>query len=165
MSLLYSDWVPPPPYPPARLSLVSSYAFLGDVNGLVEFAQLLNDTDSASHYSAMYAQLAAEFHSTFWNNVSSCYGQCEQTSNALALSLRGVVPANLTDTVLASLVADIKDKGHFTCGIIGISQLFPVLSSHGQHELALTLATATTYPRLVLHSACRASPAPACACC
>ena len=141
-----SDWVPPPPYPAANISLVSSFAFLGDVNTLVKFAQLLNDSSSASHYSDMYAQLAREFHSTFYSPGSGCYGACEQTSNALALALPGVVPANLSESVLSSLVTDIKSKGHFTCGIIGISALFPVLSSHGQHELALSLATATTYP-------------------
>jgi alpha-L-rhamnosidase len=146
VSAAVSDWVPPPPYPAANLSLVSSFAFLGDVNNLVRFAQLLNDSGSASHYSDMYGQLAQEFHSTFYSPANSCYGECEQTSNALALALPGVVPANLTDAVLSSLVTDIKAKGHFTCGIIGISQLFPVLSSHGQHDLALSLATATTYP-------------------
>ena len=33
-----------------------------------------------------------------------------------------------------------------TCGIIGAAQLLPVLSSHGHHDVAVRLASLTTYP-------------------
>jgi len=43
-------------------------------------------------------------------------------------------------------VKDVTTKGHLTTGIVGVAQLFPVLSMNGQHDLALKLAQMTDYP-------------------
>ena len=70
-----------------------------------------------------------------------------QTGNALALKLPNVVPSNLRASVLKSLVDNIvNNDNHFTMGIIGTAAIFPLLSEAGYHDLAVTLATQTTYP-------------------
>ena len=142
----YGDWVPPPGYAATNISLVSSYAFLNDVRSLVKFSQLLNLSNWEAEYSQFYSALTSEFHSTFWSSTRNCYADCLQTANALALALPGVVPPALTSTVVKSLVSDLQAKGHITVGIIGLSQLFPVLSANGHHDLALQLSTSVTYP-------------------
>ena len=137
--------VPPAPYTAVNISLASSYAFLHDIQSLVKFARLLNLSQWEQQYSSLYSQLAAEFHSAFYSPGSHCYALCEQTANALALALPGVIPAELRQGVVSSLVSDVQSKGHMTCGIIGISQLFTVLSAEGYHDVALQLATSTGY--------------------
>ena len=126
--------------------LTSAYAFLRDTHRLVGLAQLLNYTEVAAQYAALYAQLAAEFHSTWYRPAIQGYADGLQAANIMALSLPGVVPANLAQAVLGSLVSDLQSKGHFTTGIVSIARLFPLLSSSGQHDLALRLIQNTTYP-------------------
>ena len=141
----YGDWVPPPPYGRTSDSLVSSYAFLNDVRSIVKFAQLLNLTTWQAEYSQLYSSLTTEFHTAFWSNGTSCYADCAQTANVLALALPGVVPPELKATVLKSVVGDLQANG-LTVGIIGLSQLHTVLSANGYHDVALQQATSTSYP-------------------
>ena len=142
----YGDWVPPPPYGQTDGHLISSFPFMRDVLTVAKMAHLLNDTGTEQAYLALYQQLAQEFHSTFYSSADVGYSNGMQTANALALALPGVVPDNLTDSVVAALVKDVQDKGHLTTGIVGVAQLFPVLSAHKQHDLALMLAQSITYP-------------------
>ena len=59
----------------------------------------------------------------------------------------GLVPADHEDAVYANLVADIRSRGnHLNTGAIGTKQLLPVLTEHGDVDLAYTVATQTTYP-------------------
>jgi len=48
--------------------------------------------------------------------------------------------------VLKALVNDVQSKGHLTTGIVGVAQLFPVLSQNNYHDVALQLAQSTIYP-------------------
>ena len=142
----YGDWVPPPPYGQTDGHLISSFPFLRDVMTVAQMAALLNDTATQQAYTEFYAQLAQEFHSSFYTNDQIGYANGYQTANALALALPGVVPDNLTQVVVKALVSDIQAKGHLTTGIVGVAQLFPVLSRYGHHDVALMLAQSTTYP-------------------
>jgi alpha-L-rhamnosidase len=56
------------------------------------------------------------------------------------------VPDDRRAAVANNLVADITSKGHFTSGIIGISQLFLMLSDTGHHDVAVALASSIKYP-------------------
>ncbi|MBB5907694.1 family 78 glycoside hydrolase catalytic domain [Actinoalloteichus hymeniacidonis] len=69
-----------------------------------------------------------------------------QTSNAVPLAF-GLVPAQSRESVLASLVADIRERGdHLNTGALGTSVLLRVLSAHGHSELAHAVAIQRTYP-------------------
>ena len=127
-------------------SLVSSFAWMQDCYHLAQMGVLLNRTDAATHYNDTYYKLVAEFNSVWFNSSGNSYSNNAQTANALALALPGVVPDALRAAVAKNIVADITSKGHFTSGIIGLSQLFIQLSSTGHHDVAVNLASNTNYP-------------------
>lgn len=79
--------------------------------------------------------------------VSQSYGDAVQTCNALALDLPDVVPSSELQAVLNTLTADIMTrKNHLSTGILGTKALFPVLTKYNRPDLALAIATQTTYP-------------------
>jgi len=142
----YGDWVPPPPSRATNASLVSAATYAVDVRHLAELAGYLNNTADEMKYKALYAQIGQEFHRAFYNPSLSGYAEGYQTSNVLALTI-GAVPNELKDTVTKSLLNDIAaHNDHLTTGIIGTRYLFEVLTSIGRHDLALKIATQTTYP-------------------
>jgi alpha-L-rhamnosidase len=129
--------------------LISSFAFLHDINLLINISQILNKTNDTVVYSAFYQQLAEEFHRVFFNTTSNFYADGMQAAQALALALPSVVPANLRSAVLDYLVSNISQTGnHTTTGIVSAAQLYPVLSDNGHHDLALEIISSTTYPSL-----------------
>ena len=143
----YGDWVPPPPMGQSDGHLISSFPFLRDVLTVGKIAAVLNDTATVTDYQALYAALVADFNKNWYKGGTTGYADGMQTANALALALPGLVDASNKDGVVKALVSDINNRGvHFTTGIVGVAQLFPVLSANGQHDLALQLAQQTTYP-------------------
>ena len=143
----YGDWVPPPPMGQSDPHLIASFPFLRDVLTVGKIAAVLNDTDTVNDYKTFYAALVADFNKNWYKGGSTGYADGMQTANALALALPGLVESANVAGVVKALVNDINNRGvHFTTGIVGVAQLFPVLSMNGQHDLALKLAQQTTYP-------------------
>ena len=141
------DWVPPPPSNQTNRHLISSFAFLHDVDLVINMSKVLGRTNDTEFYSTLYAKLADEFHQVFYNQSFNYYADGLQSAQTLALALRNVVPGNVRQSVLNQLVNDIKEKGiHVTTGIVSTAQLYPVLSDNGQHDLALELISSITYP-------------------
>ena len=142
-----ADWVPPPPYPQTNKHLTASFAFLHDVNLLINISQVLGKKNDTAIYSKLYQQLAEEIHTVFYNTASNFYADGLQAAEVLALALPTVVPQNIREVVIDYLVTDIKQKGnHVTTGIVSTAQLYPVLSDNGHHDLALQLVSSITYP-------------------
>lgn len=76
------------------------------------------------------------------------YGNNTATSNLLPLAF-GICPDSLRDEVAKQIVENIvvkNDKGHVSCGVIGISWLLRTLSDCGYGDVAYLLATQRTYP-------------------
>ena len=75
------------------------------------------------------------------------YGNNTVTSNLLPLSI-GIVPDDCRSDVVRQVVENIcvKNKGHVSCGVIGISWLLRGLSDNGFSDVAWLLATQKTYP-------------------
>ena len=142
----YGDWIPPAPYPQTDPHLIASFPFLKDVQTVLRVAALLNDTATVQNYTALYKRLTADFNALFYNNATHSYADGSQAANTLALALPGVVVDANVPAIVAALVANITALGHHTCGVTSVSQLFPQLSTHGHHDLALTLAQQTEYP-------------------
>ena len=128
------------------MQLISATPFLRDLYRLVNMSQILKLKDDATKYGDLYTKLAAEYHHTWYSDAVKGYADGQQAANVLALSLPGVVPSNVTATVLGSLVDDIHNRGQWTTGIISIAQLFPLLSTSGHHDLAVQLAQKRDYP-------------------
>ncbi|CAF0797113.1 unnamed protein product [Adineta ricciae] len=130
----------------ANTSLVSSYAYLRDVDTFINMSQILNRTDNVQKYTLLYQELADEFHRVFYNNLSGVYVDGSQAMNILPLALRAVVPTSVRAAVLSSLIDNIAKTGHFTGGIVSVAPLYPMLSNEGHHDLALQLALSISYP-------------------
>jgi hypothetical protein len=123
--------------------------------------------------SAVPARALAGAHARL--NHPQGYADGAQTANAMALALDGVVPEHLQADVFNALVRcqphppvpshrgawrgalrdpplrrqvkDIAAHGnHVTTGISGVRWLFPVLTKFNRTDLALLLASDTTYP-------------------
>jgi alpha-L-rhamnosidase len=143
----HGDWVPPPPYNQTNKHLTGSFAFLHDVNLLLNMSKILDKPSDTAIYSALYNQLAEEFHRVFFNTTFNFYADGMQAAQILALALPGVVPSNLRGAVVDYLATNISKTGnHETAGIVSTAQLFPVLSDNGHHDLALELISSITYP-------------------
>ena len=140
----YGDWAAV--QSPQNASLVSSYAFLRDVNRFVNISSILNRTDNVEKYSKLYQQLTDEFHRVFYNPAINGYSDGSQPANILALALPNLVPPTLHANVLNSLLTSLNTTGYFTGGIVSVAALFPLLSNEGHHDLALKLALSTNFP-------------------
>ena len=76
------------------------------------------------------------------------YGNNTATSNLLPLAF-GICPDSLRAEVAKQIVENIvvkNNKGHVSCGVIGISWLLRTLSDCGYGDVAYLLATQRTYP-------------------
>jgi alpha-L-rhamnosidase len=114
---------------------------------MITLSKILGNQTNVDKYTNLYDQLATEFHAAFYNPQVNGYAEGYQTANALALKLPNVVPSNLRASVIKALVDNIvNNDNHLTTGIIGVAALFPVLTEAGYHDLAVTVATQTTYP-------------------
>jgi len=143
----YGDWVPPQEYPRCDASYTAVYGFMHNMAYFVNISRVVGNADNVAKYSALYTQVGKEMHSTWFHADTNLYAGGGQGCNVMALSLDGMVPAELRPKVFATLVADIAAaKMHLTTGILSTAQLFGVLSAGGQHDLALRIATQTTYP-------------------
>jgi hypothetical protein len=142
----FGDWMPPPPYPQTDGHLIASFAFLKDTQTVLRTAILLNDSATVKDYTSFYAQAAKDFNTLFYKNPTLGYAEGSQAANTLALALPGVVAAADVPAIVLALVANITALGHHTVGVTSVSELFPMLSTHGQHDLALKLAQQTSYP-------------------
>ena len=75
------------------------------------------------------------------------YGNNTVTANLLPLAL-GIVPDDCKEDVVKQIVENIcvQNKGHVSCGVIGISWLLRGLSDNGFSDVAYLLATQKSYP-------------------
>jgi alpha-L-rhamnosidase len=142
----YGDWVPPMPYTATNQSLTSAFSFMRDVTRIAQMATMANRPADAARLNALYTQLTAEFHKTWYVPSQNGYCDNKQAANIFALASPGVVPDNLKAGVVATLVNDINTKGQLTTGISSTACLFTVLSDNGHHDLSLKLLSQTSYP-------------------
>ena len=75
------------------------------------------------------------------------YGNNTATANLLPLAF-GIVPDDCREDVVKQVVENIciKNKGHVSCGVIGISWLLRAFSDNGFADVAYLLATQKSYP-------------------
>ncbi|GAB3447285.1 glycoside hydrolase family 78 protein [Actinophytocola sediminis] len=131
--------------------LVGTAYFYKSLGEMARIATLIGETSDAEHYSALANTVRNRFNEVYYDGQNGYYDTFEgieykQTSNAVPLAL-GMVPADREATVVQSLVDDIEARGwHLNTGILGTSVLLPVLSEYGHHDVALRVASQTTYP-------------------
>jgi len=118
---------------------------------LAGIAQTLGYSADAATYSALAGKIGQAFIATFFDPAANTYQTSvpagyRQTSNLVPLYY-GLVPAGHQTAVYENLIADIRARGnHLNTGAIGTKMLLPILTAHGDIDLAYAIATQTTYP-------------------
>ena len=161
----YADWC----VPPEKLELIHSQdpARKTDVT-LISTAYIIRTLQlmeqwgcEASYWRPIREQMTEAFNKQFLTIKrgtsprpghvlypdSIYYGNNTITANVLPLAL-GIVPDDCKEDVVKQIVENIcvQNKGHVSCGVIGISWLLRGLSDNGFADVAYLLATQKKYP-------------------
>ena len=161
----YGDWCPPP----EKLELIHSQdpnritdGSLMSTAYVIRTLQLLEQWGcEADMWRPIRQQMTEAFNKRFLTVKrgtsprpghvlypdSVYYGNNTVTANLLPLAF-GFVPDDCREDVVKQVVENIciKNKGHVSCGVIGISWLLRTLSDNGFADVAYLLATQKSYP-------------------
>jgi len=116
---------------------------------MARIARVLSLIDDAVGFESAADSVRRAFNNAFFDGVVYRGEGDEgyrQTHNILALAF-GLVPDAARQGVVNGLVADIRARGdHLNTGVLGTKYLLPTLTRHGHADLALRVATQTTFP-------------------
>lgn len=153
----YGDWCVPPESKelihakdPALQTdgvLLASATYIGLLDLMQQFAQLLQKPEEARTYETQAEAMKKAFNQRFFNASTGQYSNNTVTANLLPL-MYGIVPEKQRSQVLACIVDKIvkEQKSHISTGVIGTQWLMRGLAQNGQSDLAYTLATNRDYP-------------------
>lgn len=167
----YGDWCVPPeslelihsrdPQRQTDGGLITTASYCNMLQLLAKFARLLNLEDDAVAYEKEAVQVREAFNREFLTVKkgtspapgyilypdSIFYGNNTVTSNLLPLAFN-MVPDEYKDEVCKNVVTSIitTNKGHISCGVIGVRYLMRQLTRMGRGDVAFLLASNTTYP-------------------
>ncbi len=153
----YGDWCMPPESPemihskdPSRITEAAAistpfYAYLCDI--MRGFAIRLDKDDDADFFQREYDSVTAAYNARYLDTLTANYANGTVTANILPLWFC-MVPGELEDKVFANIISKTERDfgGHVSTGVVGIQQLMRTLTHYGRADLALRLATDTTYP-------------------
>lgn len=144
--------------PPPEDSRLSASCFLFRALGQgARLAGMNADDGAAQRFGHAATSLRTRINDVFLDRVAGCYrtrcdppgerdGGYRQTSNLMPVAF-GIVPQELRDRVVDSIVADVAARGHhLNTGHIGTSLLLNVLTDAGRAEEAFAVATGTDEP-------------------
>ncbi len=152
----YGDWCKPPEtieagrgknanrkYP-SKLIATAYYYYLMQL--MQKFADITGNPNDKIEFKQLAQNIRLGFNKKFYKG-NGVYGNNELTDNILALAT-GVV-ADSESSKVADNIVDIvanKNNGHLSTGLIGTQWIMRTLSRLGRPDLALQLATTTSYP-------------------
>ena len=153
----YGDWCMPPESPelihsqdPTRITAagVLSTAFYYHLCSLmVKFATLQGLTNDVSFYQDELLETKRVFNDRYFNAEEGYYDNNTVTANILPLRF-GMVDEihqqRVFENILRKTINDFDS--HVSTGVVGIQQLMRGLTDYGRGDLALQIATSTTYP-------------------
>ncbi len=153
----YGDWCMPPESPemihskdPSRITeaaVISTPFYCYLCNIMRGFAIWLDKDDDADFFQREYDSVTAAYNARYLDTLTGNYANGTVTANILPLWF-GMVSGVLEDKVFANIINKTMDDfgGHVSTGVVGIQQLMRTLTHYGRSDLALRLATDTTYP-------------------
>lgn len=114
---------------------------------MAEFALLTERVGDTAAYQQEAKRVHTAFNKKFFQEQTSSYSNGTATSYLLPLAF-GLVPDGKEKAVFQALTKRIEttDKGHISTGVIGTAWIMRTLHRLGRQDLALKLATNTTYP-------------------
>jgi len=149
----YADWAVPGPFigPEGGDLLATAYVSYS-CTLMTRIAEVLGEVSDREIFAAAEAQMKAALNKSFYNSENHLYhtkieAGYRQTSNVLPIAFEAV-PADNIPHVIANLAEDIQTRtnGHLDTGCFGTKYLAPVLTEHGQGEIAYQIANKETYP-------------------
>ena len=153
----YGDWCMPPEGPevinskdPSRITsaaVISTAYYVRYCKMLQGLAPVAGFPEDVEFFAAEAAASTEAFNGRFYNAEGGYYDNNTVTANLLAL-WNGIVPAGDEQKVFASIVDKTENElgGHVSCGVIGIQILMRTLTEFGRPDLALKIASDTSYP-------------------
>ncbi len=153
----YGDWCVPPESPelihsqdtnritwPACLSTPYYVRYCGIMGG---FATNLHREDDVKYFKNEINTVTKAYNARYFDSVSGCYANNTVTANILPLAFWMVGP-DYEHSVLEHIVEKTEKDfvGHVSTGVVGIQHLMRTLTDYGRGDLALRMATDTTYP-------------------
>ncbi|PYT31517.1 MAG: hypothetical protein DMG57_04900, partial [Acidobacteria bacterium] len=153
----YGDWCVPPESPqlihsqdPARKTngtLLGTAYFYKMLRLMERYAKLLGKNEDAAEYDSLANAMKTALLARFFNASLNQFDNGTQTSAILPLAF-DLEPAGTRQAVFDHLVSKIHNESqdHVGVGLIGAQWLMRTLSENGSGDLALKIATQTTYP-------------------
>ncbi len=154
----YGDWCVPPESPelihtkdtnrmtwPANLSTPYYYHFC---HLMVDFAYHLGLYDDMQYFGRLSDTICMAYNARYLDTVNGYYDHNTVTANILPLAF-GMVPSEKMEQMVLNNIIDRTERdfgGHVSTGVIGIQHLMRTLTKHCRGDLALRMATDTTYP-------------------
>lgn len=153
----YGDWCVPPESPelihsqdtnritwPACLSTPYYVEYCGIMGG---FAATLHREEDVKYFKNEINTVTKAYNARYFDSVSGCYANNTVTANILPLAFWMVGP-DYEHSVLEHIVEKTEKDfdGHVSTGVVGIQHLMRTLTDYGRGDLALRMATDTTYP-------------------
>ncbi|MGV8095143.1 MAG: family 78 glycoside hydrolase catalytic domain [Mangrovibacterium sp.] len=142
------EWCSPGRHDCPNHDVVNTFYYYYDTRLMSEIADKLGNKSDAWYFSALSDSIKQAFNEKFFNQETNLYGTDETYQTYQLIALVGdLVPKEHRQAVFNTIVNDLhKRDDHLNTGIIGTKYLWPVLVNGGQGNLALEVATKTTYP-------------------
>jgi alpha-L-rhamnosidase len=100
----------------------------------------------AAQLMELHTKLLAQYNQVFYKGGGK-YDTDTQTALALGLALGAAKACSATNQTQAALLSAVSTRGtHSYTGIIGSSELYPMLDAAGAHDTALAVLSQTAYP-------------------
>ncbi|MET0288730.1 MAG: family 78 glycoside hydrolase catalytic domain [Pseudoxanthomonas sp.] len=150
------DWVSPSTAPdgenaPEDKRIAATAYLYRMATAMAEVGTALNDPAMTQHFHARAAAVRTAFNAQFYDAAAGRYrgdgdDGLRQTHQLLALDF-GLVAQDQRARVAEALVAAVHAReDHLDTGALGTKLLLPMLTDIGRPDLAMTVATQTTFP-------------------
>jgi alpha-L-rhamnosidase len=126
---------------------ISTAFYYHDVQTMEKMARVLHKKDHAETFHHLAGLILDAFNHKFLNRKEGYYDDGSQAAQVWPLYF-GMVPADLEQSVLNTLINDIVKKHgtHLTTGYIGTKYLIDLLTRKGHADLVWKLANKTDFP-------------------
>jgi len=142
------EWCAPGQSDGPNHPIVNTFYYYYNSLLMSKIAGVLSHQDDSEYFLSLADTIKQEFNKKFFDPEKSLYGHDEvyQTYQLLAL-VGNLVPEGSREKVLKTIVEDIEERDmHLNTGIIGTKYLWPILVQGGYGDMALKVASQTTYP-------------------
>lgn len=153
----FGDWCIPPESPELIHSndesrkpekpIISTSMFPSVLQRMARFAGMAGEPADSARYMRIAAELREGLNRHYFNYEKGFYGNNAVTGNLMPL-FYGHVPQGYEQKVLENITRETEERwgGHIACGLVGVGYLMRTLSRNGRADLALHIASDTTYP-------------------